>query len=87
MGLRTTSLRPTHVDPPQSASHRAQVDAAARAFHDDWEAKNRFFENSPIAAFLTRHEEAGSPNELTITGVADVKVTLGDLRALVRLLR
>lgn len=87
MPLRTTSLR--NPDPPQSRSHqeRAQIDAAAHAFHEDWEAKNRFFENSAISAFLALHEEAGSPNELTITGLADVKVTLGDLRALVRLLR
>lgn len=87
MGLRTASLANRHIDPPQSASHRKELDAAAQAFSDDWEAKNRFFENSSIAAFLEAHEEAGSPNELTITGVADVKVTLGDLRALVRVLR
>lgn len=40
-----------------------------------------------IKEFLDRHEEAGSPNELTVTGLGECKVNLGDLRALVRAVR
>jgi hypothetical protein len=59
---------------------------AARAFEQDWGDRSEFLRNSPITAFLKAHEIAGTPNELTITGVADVKVTLGDLRAFARTL-
>lgn len=57
---------------------------AAAALDRDWQAKQQLLQNSPIIAFLKAHEVAGTPNEITITGVADVKVTLGDLRAFVR---
>jgi len=64
-----------------------QLDAAAAAFDEDWEARNRFLANSPITAFLEVHEAANSPNELVITGAAGVSITLGDLRTLVRNLK
>lgn len=57
---------------------------AALAFEQDWARRNQELESNPIMAFLEKHEIAGTPNEQTITGVADVKVTLGDLRSLVR---
>lgn len=60
---------------------------AAGAFEVDWNRRQAALESSPIMAFLEKHEIAGSPNELIITGVADVKVTLGDLRAFVRALK
>lgn len=80
----------THRVPPkthESPTTQAAVADAAAAFDEDWEQRNRFLANSPITAFLEAHEIAGSPNELTITGVADIRVSLGDLRALVRNLK
>ena len=81
--MQKNTLRPAH----HSRAANDPVHAAAAAFDEDWEARNRFLQNSPITAFLDAHEIAGTPNEMTITGVADVKVTLGDLRALVRNLK
>lgn len=75
--------------PEDEESPTAQVglDDARRAFAQADEERARQLESNPVMLFLDRHEEAGSPNELTICGVADVKVTLGDLRRLVRTLK
>jgi hypothetical protein len=63
------------------------LDDAARAMDRDWAARDDILDASPVSLFLKEHEIAGSPNELIITGVAGIKVSLGDLRALVRALK
>jgi hypothetical protein len=45
-----------------------------------------FIPNS-ILDFLEGHEVSGTPNEFTITGLGEIHVKLGDLRALVRALK
>lgn len=69
-----------------SPSEVAATHEAAAAFDKDWDERADIIKNSPITAFLKAHELAGSPNELTITGVANVRVSLGDLRQLMRAL-
>lgn len=49
------------------------------------DALRNFLATSSITDFLERHEEAGTPNEFVITGLGDCKITLGELRTLVRL--
>lgn len=80
--MRVTSKRS---DLPKDAA--PGMTEAASAFEADWSRRQSEIENNPVLAFLDRHELAGSPNELTICGVADVKLTLGDLRMLVRHIR
>jgi hypothetical protein len=63
------------------------LDDAAKAMDRDWAKRDDILDASPVTLFLKEHEIAGSPNELIVTGVAGVKVSLGDLRALVRALR
>ncbi len=73
---------PSNPDPREVAATRE----AAAAFDKDWEERQDIIRNSPILAFLKAHELAGSPNELTICGYSGIKIMLGDLRALMRIL-
>lgn len=84
---RTKPLR--NPDPRLEPSPTADVGLAeARAAFEAQDAERAAeLESNPIMHFLDRHEVAGSPNELTVTGVADVRVTLGDLRRFVRAIR
>ena len=78
---------PEVLDPETSPTAHLGLEEARAAFAQEDANRARILETSPVMAFLDRHEDAGSPNELTITGVADVKVTLGDLRKLVKALK
>ena len=91
MSLRRSAAEPEIIPPDSSPSPSPTADvglAEARvAFAEEDRRRADMLEHSPVMLFLDRHEEAGSPNELTITGVADVKLTLGDLRRFVRALK
>lgn len=80
-------VTPRRTQPEPSQDSPLHPSKAADAFEADWDQRSEAIQSSPITRFLEAHEIAGSPNEMTITGVADVKVTLGDLRAFVRALK
>jgi hypothetical protein len=71
----------------RTSSSDAATEEAARAFEADWRQREEFLKNSPITRYLHAHDIAGSPGELTIMGVAGIRVTLNDLKALVRALK
>jgi hypothetical protein len=86
---RPVSTAPSDVDSNQEvAPSYTPPDAATReaaaAFERDWAERQEVIQSSPILLFLKAHEIAGSPNELTICGYSGIRISLGDLRALVR---
>ena len=87
MALKSRAVHPAFDDENRKELSSIGLEAAAQAFAEADREREIEIESSPITAFLDRHEQAGSPNELTITGLGDVKVTLGDLRRFVRILR
>ena len=85
--MKQTPVKPEpEILPPSPTAHIGLEETKAAFLQQDHRRETELAAN-PVIQFLDRHEEAGSPNELTISGVADIKVTLGDLRRLVRTLR
>ena len=68
---------------PSNPETNEATRAAAKAFAADWEERQELLKNSPILPFIEAHRVARTPDEQTICGYAGIKITLGDLKAMV----
>lgn len=59
----------------------------AKAFADDAKAQTAWITDSPLMRFVVAHESAGTPDTQTVCGVHTVRVTLGDVKAIMNLFR
>jgi len=59
----------------------------AGAFDNDMAQQREQFLQSPVLKAVVAHESAGTPDEQTLFGVHGIRVTLGDLKAIVDLFR
>ena len=71
----------------ESPTSQVGLAEAARAFEQEDHHRATIIESSPVMAFLDYHDQAGTPGTQVITGVGDVKVTLADLKNLIRALK
>jgi len=58
-----------------------------KAFEDDWNEREAFIRNSPLTYFVELHDKAQTPDTHVVTGLADCRITLGDIRALLERLK
>lgn len=72
---------------PAKKAVEPELADAAKAFDEDWKARDTLLANSPVMALLEAHDDAGTPHEQVIMGVRGITVTLGDLRKFIKALR
>jgi hypothetical protein len=59
------------------------IQAAGKAFAEDWEERQEMLKSNPLIPFLEAHRVARTPDDHTICGYAGIKITLADLKAMV----